>query len=238
MSVRYVFIAVFAVIVLAVILLSCALWSVWRICLHVTDKKAVAELRVFGFRKKILDTSANTNTTSTAKKTEETNSSDSKKAKKNSIIDKLKSDGAKVYDSESGLKLSELRAVFHEYKDIFERYKDIILDFFGDLRYKIDIPILRAELDIGLDNPAYTGIAYSSVWGAVGIIYPILSRYMHIVYPTISVTPDLYGKRFRLEIESIIKVRPAHIINALVKQGLRAGITYFTKIKKGSVQNG
>ena len=83
----------------------------------------------------------------------------SKKTKKSSIIDKLKSDGAKVYDSESGLKLSELRAVFHEYKDIFERYKDIILDFFGYLRYKIDIPVLRAERYIGLDNPAYTGIA-------------------------------------------------------------------------------
>lgn len=235
---RYVIFAVLAVLALAIALLFGALWSVWRIYIYATDKRTVAELRVFGFRKTILDTDKKNDDTAASDEKNDGRTSDNKTSQKNTVIEKLKSDKARVFDENDGIKLSGLQDVFYEYKDLFNRYRDIIIDFFKSLRYKIEVPLLRGELDIGLDNPAHTGIAYSSVWGIIGIIYPILSRYMHIVYPTLSVTPDYYGKRFRLEIESIIKVRPVHIINALIKQGLRAGITYFTKIKKGSVQNG
>ena len=58
-----------------------------------------------------------------------------------------------------------------------------------------------------------------------------------MAYPTIELTPDYYDARFNLEFKCIIKVKPAHIINALLKQGWRQAVTYYkNNFTKGSVK--
>lgn len=234
---RYVLYAVLIILSAVIIILMAALWSLWQIYLRMDNKNAVIELRGFGIKKKLVDICFE-DKSKQPKKDKPQSGKKKKKSQAEIISDKIKSDRNRIYNSDDGLNIPEFKAVAAEYKAAYKKYKNIILDFFGDLRYKLSVPLLRIDIDIGLDNPTNTGMAYSSIWGIVGITYPLLTRYMHIVYPTISVTPDFYGKRFRLDAESIIKVRPAHIINALVKQGLRAGITNFTINKKGSVKNG
>ena len=242
---RYIVLVLLAILSLAVLLLIIGLYSSWQIYLHITNKKIVAELRSFKLRKTLFNISLSESKqkSESAKDApvsgQTASESKNKGSKLNRFTGRLKADKKRIYDSEKGgFQESEFKAVIDEYIGIFRQIKNSLYDFLGDLRCKIEIPMFRIRLDIGLDNPAYTGMIYSTIWGAVGIIYPIMSRFFHVVYPTMNITPYFYERRFDLDIESIIKVKPAHIINALVKQGVRAAITYFKKIfTKGSVKH-
>ena len=122
----------------------------------------------------------------------------------------------------------------NELTDAYSETFALIRKFLGKTRFKIHIPTLRVKLEYGTDNPANTGIIYGSVWGLVGVIYPLAAMYFHIAFPQLDITPDFYGKRFNIEIKSIIKVRPTHIINAALTTLWAPILTYLkNKIKKG-----
>ncbi|MBQ3573008.1 MAG: DUF2953 domain-containing protein [Clostridia bacterium] len=94
-------------------------------------------------------------------------------------------------------------------------------------------------MEYGTGDAAATGMLYGSIWGAVSTLYPIACRWAHISYPTLDITPDFYGKRFNIEVQSIIKVRPAHIISALFTALRMPNFTYLKdKLKKGRGKNG
>lgn len=215
---RYFLIVMLSLLSAAVVLFVFLIWTRWAIYICITEKASVAEVRILGF-KKLLYSSANASDKTSSKH------ADKEKSGRQAFLDKLKSDKVRIYN-ENGFDAEEFKKVFSRYRDTYLMYKDVIFDFMAALRHKVEVPLLRINLDIGLDNPAHTGMAYASVWGAVGVVYPVLSRYMKIVYPTMSVTPDFYGKRFNFKAESIIKVRPAHIISALLKPAVRVGLTY------------
>lgn len=156
---------------------------------------------------------------------------------KSSFIDKLKLFKNRVFDSEKGIDYSELKNVKNEIFNTYSETIDIIKKIFGKLRYKIKITSLRIELEYGTGNAATTGMLYGGIWQLTGILYPIASSWIKMVYPSLDITPDFYGKRFDIEIQSIIKVRPAHIISAAFSPLLSPAITYL-KNKKGREKNG
>ena len=145
----------------------------------------------------------------------------------------------RIYSDESGIDFDEIQNVKTE---ICETYSDIITiikKLFGHLRYKVQIPVVRVKMEYGTGDAAATGMLYGSIWGAVSTLYPIACRWAHISYPTLDITPDFYGKRFNIEVQSIIKVRPAHIISALFTALRMPNFTYLKdKLKKGRGKNG
>ncbi len=160
-------------------------------------------------------------------------------ANKTSFIDKLKVFKDRVFDADKGLNFDEIKNVTNEVSDTYADIIAIIKKIFGKLRYKTKVTELRVELEYGTGNAATTGMLYGSIWQLLGVLYPIASSWADIVYPSLDITPDFYGKRFNIEAWSIIKVRPAHIINASFSALLTPAITYLKdKFKKGRGTNG
>ena len=249
---RYVFLGLLAALAAAVLLLIVGIWTTWSLYLHVRDKKLTLELRILGFRRTLMrrDFSASAPEKPSAgaegeqsggSKQEEPQQEKGKvPAKRKRFSERWSADKKRIYDPEKGgYQRGGLAAVLAEYRDLWEQSRDVLHAFFGDIRYRVEVPLLRIRLDFGTGNPAHTGMAYGAVWSAVGMAYPVACRYVRMAYPAMEVTPDFYEKRFDLEIRSIIKVRPAHIINALLKQGWRLAVTYcYHYFNKGSVKHG
>ncbi len=146
----------------------------------------------------------------------ETTNKDKEDKKSNIITDKINGYKNRIYSKENGFSIHELRAVRHELSQLISKILSIIKGFFGSVRYKIQIPSVYFNLEYGTGDPASTGMMYGSIWGIVGLIYPVMTRYFIVNYPALSIVPDFTAKRFSLEFKSIIKVRPVHIINASV----------------------
>lgn len=161
-----------------------------------------------------------------------------KQEKKNPLKEKIQNAKQRVF-TENGFNLEEAKKVKRELFEVYYDALGIIRDFLGRLRLKIHIPKLFVKLDYGTGDPADTGMLYGAIWGAVGVLYPPAARFIHLAYPTLDITPDFYGKRFELEVRSIIKVRPAHIINASFSTLMGLFFTYLkNKINKGSGKDG
>ncbi len=162
-----------------------------------------------------------------------------KTEQKSPLSEKIAKAKKRVFSSEKGFDTDELKNIWDEFSEMYSYAVGIIKKLLGKLRHKIHITQLLVRLEYGTDNPANTGMIYGSIWGLVGLLYPIFTRYFHIVYPTLDITPDFYDNRFDIEVRSIIKVRAAHIINAAFASLFVPAITYFKdKILKGREKNG
>lgn len=145
----------------------------------------------------------------------------------------------RVYSAENGIDFDEIKNVKDEISETYSNIIAIINKLFGHLRYKVQIPVTRIKMEYGTGDAAATGMLYGSIWGAVSALYPVVCRWTHMAYPTLDITPDFYGKRFNIEAQSIIKVRPAHIISALFTTLRMPNFTYLKdKFKKGREKNG
>ncbi len=226
-------------VAIAIILLlaAVAVWHRWTFYLHIYDKKFLLELHGFGLRRKLIFRDF----TEEPKKTEAENTPNSSEGKtsKNSFLGHWNTAKQRIYDPEKGgYQQGGLREVLDEYRTIFVQSKEVLREFSGNIRHRVQVSSLWIRLDFGTGNPAHTGMLYGWIWSAVGLAYPIISRYIKMAYPTMEITPDFYKPRFDLEVKSIIKVRPAHIMNALLKQFWRPAITYcYQNFTKGSVKN-
>lgn len=149
------------------------------------------------------------------------------------INEKIKEIKSRVFEPETGFNTDEARAVYGELSYLMS----VLRQFFGSMRYKIQIPVLRITLDFGTGDAASTGMLYGTIWGAAGILFPILARYTRTVFPMIDITPDYYGKRFDIKAKSIIKVRPVHIINAAIPAAISLGLSYLKSNSKKEVKD-
>ena len=131
-----------------------------------------------------------------------------------------------------------LKEVIEEYVEMFRQIKDIIKTFLEYTRQRIYVPVWRIRLDFGTGDPADTGMLFGAAWDFMGILYPHLARYMDITFPMMDITPDFYGKRLDLEMKSIIKTKPAHIIHAFCRSLWKPVIAYIKHNIKGSGKHG
>lgn len=233
---RYVGLSLLGLLITALLLIIFIIWHRWEILIHYQKKKLLVELRSSIYHRRLFYRDFSEK----PKKKKSSQPPKDEKNKESSFRTRFKNDKKRIYDPENGgFSLSGFKEVIDDYRNSYYEIKDILSDILGDLRYRVDITSVRISLDYGTGNPAYTGMIYGTIWGIVGLIYPILSRYFHMAYPTIELTPDYYDARFNLEFKCIIKVKPAHIINALLKQGWRQAVTYYkNNFTKGSVKNG
>lgn len=158
------------------------------------------------------------------------------KENKPTFKDRLSEMKKRIFNPETGFDKEEAIKVKDELLGAYSDTIEILRKIFGKMRYKVHIPKTYIRLDYGTGDPADTGMIYGAIWGAVGVLYPIAARYVHMAYPMIDITPDFYEKRFSAEIRSIIKVRPAHIINASFSSLMGLLVTYL-KNKKGRGKN-
>ncbi len=234
---QYLWIGLLTVVLVIAALLTAVLWNRWELHLHLKDKRLTLELRGLGLRRMILerDFSKQESAAETITQNEETQP---KKKKENWFTTRLKADKKRIYDSEQGgYQPGGIGKVVGEYKEMWEDARETMRGIFDGLRYKVEVTHTEIRLDFGTGNPAHTGMAYSAVWGVMGVIYPLLCRHIKMDYPNLLVTPDFNEPRFDLELKSIIKVRPAHIIHAVLRQGWHMAVTYL-KNKKGSGKHG
>lgn len=235
---KIVLLVLLAIILLIAGLLLTVTWNKWQIYIHYKEKRLFVELRGI-FYKKVLADKDFSQKEETSEKEKKTQKKEAEKEDKSELSRRFKTDKDRIYTKESGYNHQGLLEVIEDYKEIIGQIKEVLKVFFEGMRYKIEIPLIRIKLDFGTDNPAHTGMLFGGIWGAVGTAYPVARRYIDVAYPVMEVTPDFNGTRFDLEFKSIIKVRPAHIINALLKREVWTAVTYFyKKFIKGSVKNG
>lgn len=115
------------------------------------------------------------------------------------------------------------------YIELLKECKDIIYELLGHLNGRIKA-FLSVNLTFGTGDPAKTGILYGWMWNIIGVLYPVVSRYINLEFPDFDIRPDFYNKCFDMNLESIIKVRCAHIINALIVVGFK-NREYLKKLK-------
>ena len=223
----------YVLIVLAIIalIIFALIFPFTTITVHYKDMQLDVKIKHLFFRKNLFLDFAKEKNTEHKKTKDEADTAESKgfdiKSKINDIKDR-------IYSSETGFNIDEVKNVKNELTDAYSETLALIRKFLGKTRFKIHIPTIRVKLDYGTGNPANTGMIYGSVWGLVGVIYPLAAMYFHIAFPQLDITPDFYGKRFNIEIKSIIKVRPTHIINAALTTLWAPILTYLkNKFKKG-----
>ncbi len=219
------------VLIIVLILLTLSLCYV-TIDIHLKNQILYIKIGNKLYSKKIQVDLSKPKETKKEKKSDNTSKEDT-----SSFIDKLKKIKNRVFDAEKGIDYDEVKNIKNEIFDAYSETIDIVKKIFGKLRYKIKVTALRVKLEYGTGNAATTGMLYGGIWQLTGILYPIASSWVKIVYPTLDITPDFYGKRFDIEVQSIIKVRPAHIISASFSPLLSPAITYL-KNKKGREKNG
>jgi len=231
---RYVWLGLLLAVLTIVILLAAAIWYRWSVHLSLKEKRLILELRGFGFKKKLLDRDFSQPKAKAPKQP-----ADAPKEESPFQL-RLKQDKKRIYDPEKGgYQHGGLKEVIGEYLELWEDAKETFRALFDGMRYKIEVTDTRVRVEFGTGNPAHTGMAYGSVWTAIGVIYPMLCRYVKMEYPQIELIPDFNATRFHLEISSIIKVKPAHIIHAALKEGWHMAVTYLRKkYDKGSGKNG
>lgn len=194
------------------------------------EKKLTLLMSFWFYKKKIVkDFSADTeedkadNIDNNSDKQKEKQKTDSKNADENfsekeelGLKQKFADAKQRIFNSETGFNKDEAQSAINEFKETFSFYYKLIKKFLSAMRYKIYIPVCRITLDYGTSDPALTGMLYGSAWNVIGFVYPFAARYAYAVYPMLDITPDFYDKRFDVKVKSIIKVRPVHIINAIV----------------------
>lgn len=244
---RYVLLSLLFLILAVLLLAVTAVWHSWRIYLHICTRGVLVELRGFGMKWRLLDRDfskekkgqdapAEEKKTQAKPKAEDAEHSEEEpeniaaKKKKVGLFRRFSQDKKRIYDPERGeFQMEGFGEVVQEYKALYRQFQKLLHEVFGDLRYKISVLSTRIRLDFGTGNPAHTGMLYGGIWSAIGTAYPILGRYVHMDYPELEVTPDYYGKHLDFDVRSIIKVRPAHIINVAVKQACKLAFTYCYK---------
>ena len=233
---RYVLLSLLFLILALLVLAVAAVWHSWRIYLHICTRGVLVELRGFGMKWRLLDRDfskekgqdvpADEKKTQAKPKAEDAEHSEegpeniAVKKKKAGLFRRFSQDKKRIYDPErGGFQMDGFGEVVQEYKAMYRQFQKLLHEVFGDLRYKISVLSTRIRLDFGTGNPAHTGMLYGGIWSAIG----------HMDYPELEVTPDYYGKRLDFDVRSIIKVRPAHIINVAVKQACKLAFTYCYK---------
>lgn len=223
----------YVLIVLAIIalIIFALIFPFTTIVVHYKDMQLDVKIKHLFFKKNLFFDFAKAKNTEHKKTKDEADTAESKGFDIRSKINDIKD---RIYSSETGFNIDEVKNVKNELTDAYSETFALIHKFLGKTRLKIHIPTIRVKLDYGTGNPANTGMIYGSVWGLVGVIYPLAAMYFHIAFPQLDITPDFYGKRFNIEIKSIIKVRPTHIINAALTTLWTPILTYLkNKFKKG-----
>lgn len=207
---RYVLLVLLGLFILVILIAALALWTRTTIILLYRDKKIKVTVKLLGLHfSREMDTG----------QAEENGIHKTEEVETNAVEDfkdQIKSDFQTLKDDDTVVDLEALKSVAKKYYDHFKTGKSVVLQFLGRLRYRFSISKIELNLTYGLGDPAQTGMAYGAIWGAAGILYPLLREYFRIVFPVLNVTPDFQTKKFELEAESIIRVRAAHIINAAI----------------------
>lgn len=231
---RYLLFGLLGLILTALLLLGAVLWHRWKIYLSLKGRNLTIELRGLGLRKKLLEKDF-------SQKAEPPKSKGTSAEKKeNPILSRWKEDKKRIYDpNKGGYQPGGPAALIAEYRHLWEDARESFAAVFDGLRYKIWVEETEIRLEFGTGNPAHTGMAYGAIWSALGVFYPLLCGYVKMDYPKLELEPNFNVPRFHLEITSIIKVRPAHIIHIILKEYGRMAVTYlWEKIKKGSGEHG
>ena len=225
-------ILIILLILLLLLLLELFLFS--KIEIHFKDKLLTVAIKTPLYRKVI-----RRDLNQTEAEPQKNGAASDETSEKSPISDKIADIKKRVFNPDTGFDTEEVKKVWGELSETHSYVFGILKKLLVRLRHKIHINKLFIRLEYGTDNPAATGIIYGSVWNLVGLVYPFLTMYFRIAYPTLDITPDFYSKRFDIEVKSIIKVRAAHIINAGLSLLLVPTITYFKdKSKKGRENNG
>lgn len=225
-----------ALIVIALILIFVAV-SYTTITLHYKERKLTIHIKNFLYKKKF-NIDMGDMDIKVEEKTSSINITNDKK-KRFDLKQKFYEAKNRVFNTEKGFSMDGLQSVkeefCEEYSDIAEKIKMFLIKF----RHKMYIPLIKIRLNYGTDNPAATGMVYGWIWGMIGTLYPLATRYFRVEYPQVDITPDFYGKRFDIELKSIIKVRVAHIIIAALPALWNPMLTYLKNNKnKGREKNG
>ncbi len=215
------------ILLILIIFLSALLYPYITISLHLTNDMLTVLIKLWFYKKEL---KVNLSGGSTADKPTSSSADisvkDDEPKQTESIKSKLIAVKNRIFNPETGFDAEEARAIKDEFTQRYSQLMTVLKKFFGKMRQKIIVPHTSLTLDYGTGNPASTGMLYVSFWSFTGIVYPLLARYAKIRYPIINITPDFYEKRFSIELKSIIKVRPAHIINAAILSFARFGLTY------------
>jgi|LSQX01.3.fsa_nt_gb hypothetical protein len=143
-----------------------------------------------------------------------------------------------------------------KYKVQYKMHKELISKIFQYLKCKMIINKLEFDLAIGTGNAMYTAIITGIAWSAAGIITSLIYSFFRIENKklrdiesqsflpdflsgngpnkNINIVPDFMGKKFKIDLYCIFKIRTVHIIiiGLMVLKSMITKKLGFIRIKK------
>lgn len=124
----------------------------------------------------------------------------------------VKKNKTKKDDKKKYMGFSELIEKIEEFKQFRVKYNEILSDVQKYLKCKIRIQKLNLSVFAGTGNAMYTGILSGLLWTGTGILISFLRGLADIKENKIEIKPDFVGKKLKIDLYCIFKVRIVHII--------------------------
>lgn len=114
----------------------------------------------------------------------------------------------------------------------FMPYARTVLDFFGELRWKLRVKRLELKVIMAGDDPCDLAVNYGRAWAAVGALFPVLERTFVIKRRNVEVECDFTADETRIIGRLDITITLGRLIVLAVRYGIRA-LRVYLKIRKG-----
>jgi len=117
-----------------------------------------------------------------------------------------------------------------EIKRLYRKNEEIISDVKKYLKCKIKIQKLNLSIFAGTGNAMYSGILSGLLWTGAGILYSFLKGIADMEDCKIEIKPDFVGKKLKIDLYCIFKVRIVHIIVIgimILKEFIRLKTSFF-----------
>lgn len=146
-----------------------------------------------------------------------------------------KHNGAPVNEEKSHETVEGFMKKIEKIRKRIVQIKDIVAEVCRYLGPRISFEDIWVKSEFGTGDAAKTGIICGAIWSLTGNVYAFLCRFWNIEFPDIQLNPVFERKCFEIEAHGIIKIRPVHIITAIIR-----GVKVYDKYKqeKGVENNG
>ena len=113
--------------------------------------------------------------------------------------------------------LSRFSAIANGIRAAYAETKDDISSVLAEIRKKTEFETIVFRLGFGLSDAAKTGIATGAAWASASCVLSVLNQMFGIRSIDLDVSPDFNRECFRLQIKSILRLRPVHIISISIR---------------------
>lgn len=135
--------------------------------------------------------------------------------KKGIFFRSIKEKGKKEKDSKKSkeyIKYTGIIEKIEKVRNTYDEYEELARKVLKYLKCRVSMNKLDFHVLIGTGNASQTAILTGLVWTVTGIMFTAIYNFVNIKEKHIDIKSDFVGKKFKIDLYCIFKVKVAHII--------------------------